>query len=181
VVKLLRTSRRSLDFARELSCVAFLVLVLGGCEREERRFREMPPTITSTGTVAMSPLQPGSTTPDIDVRNPYEANAWAVSEGQRLYTQFNCVGCHSHGGGGMGPALMDDEWIYGRQPENIVSTILEGRPNGMPSFRGRVSNTQAWQLAAYVRSLGGLLRLDVLPGREDAMSVRKQAAPSVKR
>ena len=33
---------------------------------------------------------------------------------------------------------MDREWIYGGQPANIFATIVEGRPNGMPSWRGRI-------------------------------------------
>ena len=78
-----------------------------------------------------------------------------MSEGQRLYTWFNCVGCHAHGGGGMGPALMDDEWIYGSDPAQIFSTIIEGRPNGMPTFGGKVNAQEAWQLVAYVRSMSG--------------------------
>ena len=56
----------------------------------------------------------------------------------------------------MGPPLMDDEWIYGSEPENIFATIVEGRPNGMPSFRGRIPDYQVWQLVAYVRSMSGL-------------------------
>ena len=45
---------------------------------------------------------------------------------------MNCVGCHCHGGGGMGPALMDDQWRYGGRIDQIAATIAEGRPNGMP-------------------------------------------------
>ena len=55
----------------------------------------------------------------------------------------------------MGPPLMDDQWIYGSAPANIVATILEGRPNGMPAFRGKIPDHQAMQLAAYVRSISG--------------------------
>ena len=29
---------------------------------------------------------------------------------------------------------MDAEWIYGSHPEQIYSDIVQGRPNGMPSF-----------------------------------------------
>ena len=68
------------------------------------------------------------------VPDTYEENAFALSEGKRLYSAFNCVGCHAHGGGGMGPALIDDKWIYGHEPGQIFATIVEGRPNGMPSF-----------------------------------------------
>jgi cytochrome c oxidase cbb3-type subunit 3 len=69
---------------------------------------------------------------------------------------------------------MDDQWIYGSQPENIFETIVEGRPNGMPSFTGRLGNDQVWQLVAYVRSMSGLLAKDVASGRNDDMQVRSQ-------
>jgi cytochrome c oxidase cbb3-type subunit 3 len=103
-----------------------------------------------------------------------EDNAYAVSEGKRLYNAWNCSGCHFQGGGGIGPPLMDDQWIYGSQPENIFETIVEGRPNGMPSFGGRLGNDQVWQLVAYVRSMSGLLAKDVASGRNDDMQVRSQ-------
>ena len=37
----------------------------------------------------------------------YYDNAEAVNAGKQLFKQYNCSGCHSNGGGGMGPALMD--------------------------------------------------------------------------
>ena len=83
-----------------------------------------------------------------------------IAAGRQLFQAYNCVGCHFNGGGGMGPALMDDNWIYGSSMENIASTIREGRPNGMPTFRGMVSGDQVWQLAAYVRSLSNLAAKD---------------------
>jgi len=155
--------------------LTLLLLSLGAlaaCEREDRRFRDTPPVSNTASLVSMSALQPGLTTRDRSVGSGIDDNAWAVSEGQRLYNQFNCVGCHSHGGGGMGPALMDDAWIYGSQPENIASTIIEGRPNGMPSFRGRINDPQVWQIVAYVRSLSGLAPRGSRPGREDHMQTR---------
>jgi cytochrome c oxidase cbb3-type subunit 3 len=140
-----------------------------GCQRETRRFRESPPAATSETAVTMSELQPGPKARDLPVLNPYERNAYGVSEGERLFSAYNCTGCHSHGGGGIGPALMDDQWIYGSDPENIFATIVEGRPNGMPAFRGKIPNNQVWQLVAYVRSLSGLLPKDIAPARDDHM------------
>jgi cytochrome c oxidase cbb3-type subunit 3 len=94
-------------------------------------------------------------------------NAYHLSQGQRLYTWMNCSGCHAHGGGGMGPALMDANWRYGGSMREIVATILDGRPNGMPSFRNRITEDQAWELASYVRSLSAQTREDALAGRAD--------------
>jgi cytochrome c oxidase cbb3-type subunit 3 len=78
----------------------------------------------------------------------------------------------------MGPALMDDRWIYGSQPQNIYSTIVEGRPNGMPSFRQKIPDHQVWQLSAYVRSLSGQLPKDVSPTRSDDMNAHKSEQAS---
>jgi cytochrome c oxidase cbb3-type subunit III len=120
----------------------------------------------------MSELQTGSAAPVSAVKHPYEGNAYAISEGKRLYTWFNCVGCHFRGGGGIGPPLMDHEWIYGSEPENIFASIVEGRPNGMPSFGGKIPADQVWQLVAYVRSLSGLVPKAAVPVRSDHMNAK---------
>jgi len=76
-----------------------------------------------------------------------------IEAGKHLFQAMNCTGCHANGGGGFGPALMGKTWIYGGSVENIASTIVEGRPNGMPSFRSLLPMEQVWELAAYVKSL----------------------------
>ncbi|NML13946.1 c-type cytochrome [Azohydromonas sp. G-1-1-14] len=100
----------------------------------------------------------------------FEENAYAVSQGKRWYRWFNCNGCHANGGGDSGPPLIDDQWRYGGSAAQIVATLRQGRPNGMPSFEGRLSDQQFWQLAAYVRSMSGQLRTDVAPGRNEGLS-----------
>ncbi|HEV7889651.1 MAG TPA: cytochrome c [Pyrinomonadaceae bacterium] len=150
-----------------LACALFLV----ACQREQRSFRDSPPA-ARLDSIAQSPILPG--TPNlVPVKNTYEENAYAVSQGQQLYEQYNCVGCHFHGGGGIGPPLMDDKWVYGSEPQNVFQTIVEGRPNGMPSFRGKIPDTQVWQIVAYVRSMSGQLSSLVAPGREDHMNAKK--------
>ncbi|MDB4869594.1 MAG: cytochrome c class [Gemmatimonadales bacterium] len=146
---------------------------LTACKREERRFRETPPSATADNAVTMSSLQPGPAIIETGIRNPYEDNAYAVSEGKQLFDQMNCSGCHSHGGGGIGPALTDNEWIYGSEPQNIFETIVEGRPNGMPSFRGKLPNHQVWELVTYVRALGGIQGKAVRTTRDDHMMFKE--------
>jgi cytochrome c oxidase cbb3-type subunit 3 len=148
-------------------------ILFSSCEREERRFREMPAAAARRNRERLVNLVPGPYTADVRVENPYDGNAFAINEGQRLYNWYNCVGCHSHGGGGMGPPLMDDRWIYGSDPENIFATIVEGRPNGMPSYRGKIPEYQVWQLVAYVRSMSGMVPKDAAPGRTEDMMVKK--------
>ena len=149
-------------------CLA--LLLLAGCQREDRDFQSMPPGGSAETPVRTSALHAGPSVPEPVVRNPYDANAWAISEGRRYYEQMNCAGCHAPGGGGgIGPALTDDAWIYGADPENIFDTIVKGRPRGMPAFRGRLGNTEVWKLVAYVRTLGGFTRRDAWSPRAEGM------------
>jgi cytochrome c oxidase cbb3-type subunit 3 len=147
-----------------------MLAVLAGCEREDREVRGDPIATETTERISLTSLSPGATPPKEQrsgLGAQYLGNAYHVSEGKRWYVAFNCNGCHFNGGGGSGPALMDDRWIYGSKIENVVETIREGRPNGMPSFRGKVTDEQIWQLAAYVLSLSGQVASDVAPGRND--------------
>jgi cytochrome c oxidase cbb3-type subunit 3 len=142
------------------------------CEREERTFRPQNVASESEEKIALVTISPGGGGP-IEVKSgkgkEYEGNAYHLSQGKKLYSWFNCTGCHSNGGGGSGPPLMDDVWIYGGAIENIVATIREGRPNGMPSFRGKIADDQIWEIAAYVRSMTGNVPKDAAPARNDDM------------
>ena len=159
---------------RGLLLTLLAISAVAACEREDRQFRNWPPAASATTAIRESPLQPGPITREDTLHPEYESNGWAVSQGKQLYNQFNCSGCHFQGGGGIGPPLMDAQWIYGSEPENIYETIVERRPNGMPAFKGRLGNDQLWQLVTYVRSMSGLLAKDVATGRDDAMQVRSQ-------
>ena len=164
-----------------LAFAAGMCLLVAGCDREERHSRAKPFGETSPGSTAPGTLHagnppavpPGAPGPGGAVAaraEAYEGNAYAIAHGMQLYTWMNCVGCHAHGGGGMGPALMDAEWRYGGRIEEIAATIAEGRPNGMPSWRSKLTDDQIWQLSAYVRSLSGQVRKDSLGARGDTVS-----------
>ncbi len=86
---------------------------------------------------------------------------------QRLFTWYNCAGCHSNGGGGIGPPLIKNDWIYGGEPANLFDTIVKGRPNGMPTWGGRIPEYQIWQIVAYVRSMNDQEPQSATPVRSD--------------
>jgi len=155
-----------------LALIAVAALALSACDREERHSRAKPVGETIPAGTSPDTIWPGGTIPQTaDPRAKlYDNNAPAISAGQTLYTQMNCGGCHSHGGGGMGPALIDDEWRYGGRIDQIATTIAEGRPNGMPSWRSKLTEDQIWQLAAYVRSMSGQPSKDAVGSRAEAMS-----------
>ena len=165
----------STRFARSGQALAVVLLAMfaAGCEREARRFQDGPTVATRPEATRLTAFQPGQPSPPPDIKSPYQENAWALSEGKRLFLAYNCNGCHAMGGGGIGPALMDEKWIYGYEPAQIYSTILQGRPNGMPAFTGRIPDQQIWQLVAYVQSLSGDVPKDAAPSRDDDLPVKK--------
>ncbi len=116
---------------------------------------DFPATENGPLSVPTTTIFPGGgSAPPLDPRvKLYESNPQAIAEGQRLFNWYNCVGCHFHGAGGMGPALMDNQWIYGGRLDQIYATLVQGRPNGMPSWGGKIPDNELWEIAAYVKSL----------------------------
>jgi cytochrome c oxidase cbb3-type subunit 3 len=136
------------------SAFAAMVLLAAGCNKSSED--GLPSELAKNGGVIDTALTPGSGQSLVthDPRaDAYYNNAEAVTTGKALFNQYNCSGCHSNGGGGMGPPLMDGAWIYGSRLEQIHQTLVEGRPNGMPAWGNKIPDPQLWQIAAYVRSM----------------------------
>ncbi len=161
-------SSRFADRARSALVCAIMVASLGSCKREARQFQEQLPE----ASVAAESARAARSDSGVSREGPVGGNAYSLQTGKQLFVAFNCSGCHSHGGGGMGPPLMDTAWIYGYEPANIYATIANGRPNGMPAFKDRITPTQIWELVAYVRTMSGQGGKDARPGRNDEMEVR---------
>jgi cytochrome c(L) len=88
--------------------------------------------------------------------NPYTGQEQAIQEGRALYLQHGCSGCHGvGGGGGMGPALLDDEWKFGSDDETLFRLIKGEIPEQtMPAvFGNELTDDDVWKILAYVRSL----------------------------
>ncbi len=142
-------------FPIELAALAAVAVLMTGCNKggqppAAQAADQSEPAVVDT---ALAPGR-GYSVVTIDPRaEPYYDNPDAVNTGKRLFGQYNCSGCHSNGGGGMAPALMDDVWIYGGRLEQIHQSLVEGRPNGMPAWGGKIPDQQLWQISAYVRSM----------------------------
>jgi cytochrome c(L) len=88
--------------------------------------------------------------------NPYTGNQEAIKEGRALYLQVGCSACHGvGGGGGMGSALLDDDWKFGSDDETLFKLIKGQIPQQtMPAVFGEgLKDDEVWKVIAYVRSL----------------------------
>lgn len=155
---------------RWTQAAAICVLALTGCWREKREVRPEPSRVAVyRDAAAESDIHPGGTPINTQSTNPYHGNAYSISEGQRLFNWYNCSGCHANGGGGIGPPLIKQTWIYGGEPANIFDTIVKGRPNGMPTWGGKIPEYQIWQIVAFVRSMNDLQPKAATPTRVDTI------------
>ena len=95
----------------------------------------------------------------------------AAQQGEQLFRQFGCSGCHRMDGSGQGPPLVG---IYGKPVplqgggttiaddrylrDSILlpsKDVAAGYPNIMPSFQGQLGEDDLLLLITYIKSLGG--------------------------
>lgn len=117
------------------------------------------PAVTAAGSdpqlaMPIGPIPGEASSTRLEQMNPFGTDPVAAMEGRRLFTSFNCAGCHGdHAGGGMGPSLRDERWLYGGTDANVAASIAQGRAHGMPSWGPKLTTEQVWKLATYVKSL----------------------------
>lgn len=158
-----------------LGLAALLAVAVAGCRREERDLRLDPPVASALGDLRLMPNRIAGAPPEVyfALDKPYESNAYALSQGKRLYGWFGCPACHGEAGqGGRGPSFLDGWWLYGPEIVSIAASIRDGRPHGMPAFHDRMTTERIWQLAGYVRTVGAYSATAGAPGRNDDRALR---------
>lgn len=101
--------------------------------------------------------------------NPYAGKTDAIAQGKDLFGSKSCSGCHgAGGGGGMGPPVINDTWIYGSDDATLFQLIKvgstafraqgherkgqEGVVGDMPAMGGVASDDEIWKMIAFIRS-----------------------------
>jgi cytochrome c oxidase cbb3-type subunit 3 len=159
--------------AGTLLCM-LLIGVAIGWTRHPRQYRSDPPVTSALDQFRLMSDRIGGTPPDVyfALGKPYEATAYDLSQGKRLYSWFGCSTCHGDGRGGTGPSFLDGWWFYGPEMVSVVASIRDGRPQGMPSYGNKMTSDQIWQLAGYVRTIGAYSVPYTAPSRNDDKHTR---------
>lgn len=127
--------------------VLSLHVVLAGVAQAQRT---APPPVRSPDHVEAGGTRPPAGT----LQNPYKDNKQAAEEGGKLFSSFNCDGCHAGGAvGAAGPSLADGRWRYGGSEGEIYHSIFYGRPRGMPAWGGTLPAEAIWRLVTYLKSI----------------------------
>jgi cytochrome c oxidase cbb3-type subunit III len=87
-----------------------------------------------------------------DLRNDARAQKLA----QSMFST-NCSACHgSDAQGAKGfPNLRDADWIYGDEPETVMTTIRDGRQAAMPPWQAVLGENGVKEVVAYVQQRSG--------------------------
>lgn len=154
-----------------------------GWARGERQLRLQPPVANQLGAIRLMPNGISGTPPQVffALGKPYESDAYALSQGKRLYSWFGCPSCHGDGRGAAGPSFLDGWWLYGPEMVSVAASIRNGRPHGMPAFHDKMTDEQIWQLAGYVRTIGAYSASLSATSRSDGKHTRpaENRAPAV--
>lgn len=127
-----------------------------------------------TSDSASAPAEPG----DVSLVLVADSAAGGVIFNQSG-TCFTCHGQYGVGMPSLGPDLRDGAWLHGDGSFRSILRVIRGgvsvpkaSPIGMPSFDGRLSNAQLYQVAAYVFSLShpGSVVFDTTTAAADTLS-----------
>jgi cytochrome c oxidase cbb3-type subunit 3 len=77
----------------------------------------------------------------------------AISAGEGTFGTY-CVACHAANlEGFIGPSFLDDEWIHGNRPEDLIRIVNEGvLDKGMTPWEGILTPQQVNEVVAYIFS-----------------------------
>jgi mono/diheme cytochrome c family protein len=119
----------------------------------------------------LTPIQREEAAPQGTLKNAYtDDNADIVAQGNKLFLQYSCNGCHGGGGGGgICPPLINDVWVYGGDDDTLFRLVTlgsiglqakgyvrKGHENvvaPMPPFGALIkTEDDLWKIITFVRS-----------------------------
>ena len=115
-------------------------------------------------SIGVSAQNPGGSAEAKKIKNPVPTSAESVAAGKALYTR-NCRFCHgddAKGNGQMAPKdthpsdLTDAKWDRGDSDGEIFAVLRDGAGPDfkMKGYKGRMSDTDMWNVINYLRSIG---------------------------
>jgi mono/diheme cytochrome c family protein len=123
--------------------------------------------VAGTSAMAQAPAAPAAVPAEArKMKAAVPSSAAALDAGKQLYTKY-CRFCHGNTGAGDSPMapknmtpsnLTDAKWDRGSSEGEIFWVIQNGAPPKyeMKGLKGKISDTDTWNLVHYVRSLGGV-------------------------
>jgi mono/diheme cytochrome c family protein len=113
---------------------------------------------------SVSAQNPGGSPAAKAMKNPVAASSDSITAGQAAYTR-NCRYCHGTDAKGNGPMapkdthpsdLTDAKWDRGSTDGEIFMVLRDGAGPDfkMKGYKGRLTDTDMWNIVNYLRSVG---------------------------
>ena|SRR5437016_1572295 len=120
--------------------------------------------LTLVAIAAVSAQNPGGSADGKKMKNPVPPSAESITAGQALFTK-NCRFCHGADAKGDGPMapkdthpsdLTDAKWDRGSTDGELFLVLRDGAGPElkMKGYKGRMSETDMWNVINYLRSIG---------------------------
>jgi cytochrome c len=136
-----------------LATVAGAAMAAAACKGERAGGTQEAGGATETRVTAKDRIPAGGVLPPPNALSAARPANLNPDAGAALFGSMNCDGCHGGGAvGWVGPSLVDGRWRYGGSDEEIFTSIVYGRPKGMPAYGGVIGTDGAWMLVAYIKS-----------------------------
>lgn len=122
--------------------------------------------VTATSLLAQTPAGPPAVPADAKkMKAPFPSSAQSIEAGKGVFAKY-CRFCHGNTGSGEAsmapknmkpPSLTDKEWVRGSSEGEIFWVVQNGAPPkyDMKGYKGKLSDTDIWNVVHFVRSLGG--------------------------
>lgn len=116
------------------------------------------------GVTAISAQNPGGSDEGKKIKNPVASSPASIAAGQALFAK-NCRFCHNADAKGNGPMapkdthpsdLTDAKWDRGSTDGELFLVLRDGAGPEftMKGYKGRLSDTDMWNIVVFLRSLG---------------------------
>jgi mono/diheme cytochrome c family protein len=123
------------------------------------------------GEAGGSPADTAKTAEKGSLKSPYADYASVAPEGHKVFMAAGCNGCHGGtGGGGMGPPLTNQVWVYGKDDDTLFRLVALGSDGlkeqgysrkgsenvvGPMPAQGTIvkSDDDLWKIIAWIRSV----------------------------
>lgn len=118
-------------------------------------------SVRAQGALSATSPRKGGNPDAARLTSPVPDSADARAAGRRTYQRL-CSRCHGAegkgdgggaGAGGQPADFTDGTWIFGGSAGEIFTVIRDGTSADMESYAERISDTEMWNLAHYVKSL----------------------------
>ena len=97
-------------------------------------------------------LASGATVLDDDMLWTMSRDGKVVAAGEATF-KGTCMSCHGEAlGGGIGPNLVDQLWLYGGRPTDILGTVSNGTAKGMPPWGPVLGTKKISEVVAFILS-----------------------------